>query len=294
MVQAVAPATTNKVRVRVSALDMVDNCCAGQDVNLDNFSLRDSQVPGLERLANANLNTPGEPLGWTQTEGPMGLSETTGEMVNADSVAFIGFANRLVEDTTPPIAPAGVATGQQGMWLRPFVNATQFNPDLPTVDGVLSQVVPGAPDATYTFSAWSAWEQGYSGGLLNSGTETFMKLEFLNGMAVIGTETLDLVDAGQVSDDGDNGSGNVDFADWRQFSLNAVAPVGTTNVRVTLGATGMFDSALGFAESAFFDEFSLMETLPGAGGLAGAVPEPSCVVLLGIALGMIGVGRRKS
>ena len=42
-VQAVAPPNTQKVRVRVSALNMVDNCCAlGQDVFFDNFRLSDN------------------------------------------------------------------------------------------------------------------------------------------------------------------------------------------------------------------------------------------------------------
>jgi hypothetical protein len=117
---------------------------------------------------------------------------------------------------------------------------------------------------------------------------TFLRIEFLNdASSVIGTQTLDLVAAGMVNDDnsGPNpNGGNIEPDDWRQFSLNAVAPAGTAGVRVSAGAEGMFDSALGF-QSAFFDDFSLMETLPGAGGVAG-VPEPSCIVLLAIALGI--------
>ena len=78
-VQAVAPAGTQKVRVRVSALNMVDNCCAlGQDVMFDNFKLSDNVVPGANRLTNGDLNTPGEPAGWTVTEGPMGTSTQGG------------------------------------------------------------------------------------------------------------------------------------------------------------------------------------------------------------------------
>jgi hypothetical protein len=279
----------------VALLNMVDNCCdAGQDVFFDNFSLRDNGQfsSGIERLTNGNLNTPGDPLGWTLFRGPtvdQGLGPVT-----ADSAAFIGFANRRVEDTEPPIDVAGVPTGNQGLWLRSFVNTTQFEPDIPSVDAIASQVVPGTPGAEYTFSSWSAWEQGYSGGLFNTTTETFMRIEFLNGsMTVIGNHLLDLLDAGQMNDDGDNGSGNVDWADWRQFSLNAVAPAGTAHVRVSVGATGMFNSELGVAQSAFFDEMSLIETLPGSGGLS-TVPEPSAALLLGVALGMIGVGRRKS
>ena len=285
-VMGLAPATTNKVRVRVSALDMIDNCCAaGQDVLFDNFSLKDNGQfsSTIERLANGNLNLPGDPQGWTQVEGPMGMATGTGELVTADSIAYIGFANHA-------------AGGQQGVWLRPFVNVTQFDPDLISVDGVVTQTVDGTADAEYTFSAWAAWENGYGGGLAGTSTQTLLKMEFLNSASsVIDTQTLDLLAAGMVNDDnsGPNpNGGNIEPDDWRQFSLNAVAPAGTVGVRVSVGAIGMFDSGLGF-QSGFFDDLSLMETLPGAGGLA-AVPEPVSVVLLAIALGMIGVGRRRS
>jgi hypothetical protein len=132
--------------------------------------------------------------------------------------------------------------------------------------------------------------------LFNTSTETFMKLEFLDGsMGVIGTQTLDIQASGQVSDDNsgvnENG-GNVEFDDWRQFFLNAVAPAGTANVRVSLGATGMFLSGLGF-ESAFFDEMALIETLPAAGAGGTAVPEPGSVVLVGFALALAGAVRRR-
>ena len=64
---------------------------------------------------------------------------------------------------------------------------------------MLTQVVPATEFADYEFSAWSAWEPGYSGGLPFTTTETFMKMEFLDGsMAVIGTEMIDLADEGQV------------------------------------------------------------------------------------------------
>lgn len=292
-VQAVAPAGSNKVRVRFKALDMVDNCCTGgQDVLLDNFSLRDNGQfsSGIERLTNGNLNTPGEPAGWTLTEGPT-VDQGNGP-VTADSASFIGFANRKVEDTVAPIDPAGVPTGNQGLWLRSFVNTTQFEPDILSVDAVATQIVNATPGAQYEFSAWSAFEQGYSGGLPGSSTETFLKMEFLNAaMAVIGSSMVDVFDAGQMNDDGDNGSGNVDWADWRLTSLNAVAPAGTTQVRVSLGATGMFESGLGVSQSGFFDEMSLVETLPGAGSLS-AVPEPSSFVLLMFAFGFAGARRR--
>ena len=242
-------------------------------------------------MTNGDLNLPGAPAGWTVTEGPT-VDQGAGP-VTADSLAFIGFANRLIDNPNAP--PASIATGQQGLWLCAYVNVTQFEPDILDDYGYASQVVAGTPGAEYTFSAWSAWESGYSGGLFNTSTETFMKMEFLNdAMSVIGETTLDLAAAGQVSDDNSGANvngGNVEPDDWRQFFLNAVAPDGTANVRVSLGATGMFFNDLDGFQAAFFDEMSLIETLPGAGGLA--VPEPGSVVLVGIALALVGAVRRR-
>lgn len=282
MVTMKAPDNSRKVRVRVSALNMQDNCCdGGQDVSFDNFSLNDGAQGTGNRLGNGDLNIPGAPVGWTLVEGP------TVNNVTADSAAFIGFANRKVEDTTPPIDPAGNPTGSQGLWLRPFVNATQFDPDIPDVFATMSQTVAGTAGAQYAFSAWTAWEAGYSGGLNNTTTQTFLKVEFLNGSTVIGTQTLDLKAAGMVNDD----AGGLEFDDWKNFTLNATAPANTTNVRVSVGATGMFSTT--GAQSAFFDEFSLIETLAGAGGFA-AVPEPSAVMLVGVALCFCGRRIRRS
>jgi len=268
-------------------------------VILDNFILHDNVATGLNRLTNGNLNTPGNPVGWTLTEGPSGL--VNGMMVPADSAQFTFFANREIADTAnlnplPPPEFLDKFTGQQGLWLRPFVNTTQFDPDIPSVDAVLTQVVSATEGASYEFSAWAAWEVGYCDGLPGDTTaDTFMKMEFLDGsMAVIGTEILHLAADGQVNDD----LGGTEYDDWMQHFLNGVAPGGTTQVRVSLGATGMYDTGLGIPESAFFDEMSLIETLPGAGAGAAsvAVPEPNSLMLLvvGLAFGTIGVRRRRS
>jgi hypothetical protein len=319
------------VRVRVLLTDMVDNF-GYQDVFLDNFSLRDSVVPGLERLTNAGLNTPGDPLGWTQMEGPDAQGGT------ADSLAFINFANHT-------------SGGQQGMWVRPFVNTTQFEPDIPTVFATLSQTVPGVAGEDYTFSAWTAWETGYAGSIEGSGVQTLLKMEFLDsaGDPIAGeTVTLDLYAAGMRADaDG----GNIEPEDWAQWSTpTTTAPAGTVSVRVSVEGLDMFNSFIN-PQSAFFDDFSLITTaepgvpgdfnedgkvdaadyakwrandgpnnpLPndngvatqadrytlwvnnfgsmagaGSGSALGAVPEPSSLLLLAwAALGMIAAGRRQ-
>jgi hypothetical protein len=46
-------------------------------------------------------------------------------------------------------------------------------------------------------------------------------------------------------------------------------------------------------QAAFFDEMSLIETLPGPGGGGTAVPEPGSMVLVGIAVALAGAVRRR-
>jgi hypothetical protein len=168
-----------------------------------------------------------------------------------------------------------------------------MEPDLETVFGWVQQSVDGTPDAQYEFSAWTAWENGYGGGLPGTTTLSFLRIEFLNASSVvIDTETLDLFAAGMVNDDNSGANpngGNIEPDDWRQFTVSATAPAGTASVRVSAGAEGMFDSAIGF-QSAFFDDFSLLETLPGLQGHA--APEPGSCVVLAIALAMAGFERR--
>jgi hypothetical protein len=292
-VSLLAPVGATKARLRVIVENMRDNCCAlGQDVFFDNFGLYDSFAPTGNRLVmfNGNLNTPGEPAGWTVTEGPTGMATVGGATVLADTIAFIGFGNRLSDVPNPNPTPpyATLPTGKQGLWLRSYVNVTQFEPDLPDVFGHASQTVAATPGAQYEFSAWSAWESGYSGGIPGTSTETFLKMEFLNGVTVLDTEYLDIADAGQVPDDNsgtDENGGNVEFDDWRQFFVNGVAPASTTHVRVSVGATGMFFNDFDGFQAAFFDEMSLIETAPGAGGLA-SVPEPTSLVITAIAVAL--------
>ena len=249
LVTPAAPALTAKVRVSVNATNMVDNF-GYQDVMFDNFSLTDSVATTVPRILNGNLNTPGDPLGYTQVEGPSAQGGT------ADT---IGFAN-------PTIAPNSNHTpgGAQSLWIRPYVNTTQFEPDIPTVFGSLSQTVAGTPGANYAFSAWTAWQQGYAAGNGDPSVQNLLEIEFLDSSNnVIGSAlTLNLYTAGMRNDA--NG-GQLEPGDFQQFGLNGNAPAGTTHVRVSVVATGLYNS-FNDPQSAFYDDFSLIETTAGVQG----------------------------
>jgi hypothetical protein len=222
-----APAGTANVRVTASATDMVFNIDPGQSGFYDNFSLTAASAPTTEKLNNGNLNAPLVAPGWTLIEAPSG----------ADTATFHNatFANHT-----------GGGNGT-GVWLRAFATAN------PEGDATVTQTVPGVPGGEYTFSAWSKWELNYSGGMAGP-TQNLLELAFLDASnAVLGTPvTLDLRTE-QMNDD-----------TWRQHTLTGTAPAATANVRVSGIAIDMF-TTMG-AQSAFFDDFSLMLAAAGVPG----------------------------
>jgi hypothetical protein len=258
-------------------------CPAGQDVRFDNFSLTQDSLAGFNKLAtrNGNLDTPGSPTNWTLV--------TVGN--NAAQFSHdTGFATH---------------TGLTGFWLRSF-SGTQAAP----VDAKIVQTVAGTPGTSYTFSSWAKLQEGYSGLMPSSGmpggTNTFITMEFLNsGGTLIGSPvSLELGPNGPLGPsfwpaDGPPPTSDPHQGDWRQVSLpSTVAPAGTANIRVSAGATGMFASGANFAQSALFDDLSLV--VPGSGSgnllsgnLAAAIPEPATCYLVFAAIGCVFSTRRR-
>ncbi len=281
-VSAVAPANTTQIRVSAAATNMVASCStactAGQDVRFDNFSLTQDSPTGFNKLGtrNGNLDTPGAPTNWTLT--------TVGNdpaQFNHDSFA--------------------IHTGQTGFWLRSF-QGTQAAP----ADAKIQQTVAATAGTSYTFSSWAKLQEGYIGLSPSSGVpggpNTFITMEFLNsGGSVIGSAvSLELGPNGPLGQTfwpADGPTGDPHQGDWRQVSLPAtVAPAGTTSIRVSAGATGMYNSGAGFPQSAMFDDLAL--TVPGSGSgnllsgqFAAAIPEPGSLALALLAL-LGGIGCR--
>jgi hypothetical protein len=257
-----------KLRIEFNALNMVDNdgdSALGdpprdQLFKLDYFTLKRQgsgidliagNDPGAENPQNGHLNLPGPPANWNLVEKFSDPGNTT--PVNSASV--IHFAHH---DTVAQ--PSG-----QGLWLRSFAGFNDGGGSPRPVDAIMTQTAAATVGGMYSFSAWTAWEAGFSGDTSlfpTSPTDVQMTMEFLDSSnGVIGSPVvLDLFDAGMRADaDG----GNIEPEDWQQFTINGTAPAGAVNVRVGVAGLEMILSGASGPQSAFFDEFSLEGPAPG-------------------------------
>jgi hypothetical protein len=260
-----APVGTATARVTVAATNVVDNCsaCSGDEqAYFDNFSLVQNGLFGGDKLkvvgdppvSSGTLDVKGTPIGFEMVTAPAGL----------DNYQF----------TTQPWAHNPNTQGINALWVRTHAGG----------DVTMRQTVPATVGADYALSAWYATEPYYLGADPSTiGTLlTSMNVEFLDASkTVIATHTLDLRPF-LINDDV-----------WRQLTLDGgAAPTGSAFVRVSVAATGMpANSAC--CQALFWDDLSLIETLPGAGGHAGVVPEPSSLMLAGIAVALVGAVRRR-
>jgi hypothetical protein len=191
----------------------------------------------VELLTNRDLDFPNAPPGWTLLE--------------------IGGTPPTPREAAKQQDFADQDGGGLGLWLEAF-QGQFFGNGAEAVTAVLSQTVPGTPGENYTFTGYSLFDAGYSGGVdildptgprgaVPSPTQSFFELAFLNaGAAVIGSPvSLDLRTVQT------NGGG------WAQHTLNGVAPAGTANVRVTASAIDMVPNLPSGPMSALYDTFSL-------------------------------------
>jgi hypothetical protein len=256
-VNAVAPAGAARVRVTAAAERMVANIDPFQSAFFDDFSLKRSGASTTEILSNSSLEIPppAVPVGW----------------------------NLAVENPNPSAAYFGsfaAHAGADGLYIdNGFA-------DITPQDVSLTQTVPGAPGGIYTFSGWSYFYGGYSGGIATldpnspygavpSQTRTLYQIEFLNSSSsVIASSFAELRAAGQRND-----------STWRKHSVTAVAPEGTTQVRVSLKANDLMSnvSPPGDFQGANFDDFSLT-----------VIPEPATALMLILGGAFVCVRQRRA
>jgi hypothetical protein len=130
--------------------------------------------------------------------------------------------------------------------------------------GHLYQDNPATPGLRYILTGWAGAEANF----LATGAE--IALEFLDaGDSVIGGSVINLLPTLYV----DNG----EPFDYKQYTANAVAPLGTVEVRARASMIGGTPNPLGGGQAFVVDDFSLT-----------AVPEPATALL--VMFGAIGCG----
>ncbi|TWT85545.1 hypothetical protein Pla123a_03520 [Posidoniimonas polymericola] len=230
---ATAPTGATQARISAKAIDMVENIDPGQSAFYDNFSFTNDSAPGTELLLNGNLN-----------ETPPTLEDVLSEIweivetpSDVNVLSYAGFANN------------GDTGGANGVWVRAFAGDGS--------NGVVQQSVEAMAGVEYTFNASSRFEVNFAADQGNGENQMLMELSFLDGSGtVIDTASYDLrVDGGQTSD-------NL----WHDHSLSATAPAGTAQVRVAGVVNNIFNNPAGGAQSAFWDDFSLMTAIAGLAG----------------------------
>lgn len=139
---------------------------------------------------------------------------------------------------------------------------TVANGDLAT--GHLIQDVPGTPGALYQLRGWAGAEPNYLGG-------AEFAIEFLNdGGGLIGSAVLDLIAAGLKTDNGEP-------FDYKEYSIESVAPAGTATVRVRATMRDAAANPAGGGQAFVVDDFVL-------------IPAPATAAALG--LGVLAIRRR--
>ncbi len=179
--------------------------------------------------------------------------------------------------------------GDWHMWFQPYHGSFAELPE--ALDNVahLTQIVDATAGMNYTMKGWALFEAHFPGGRTNlnlagssdtppddgplSPTDTFFALEFLDsGGAVLGLEEIELMADGQQNN-----------TTWMEHTLSAVAPAGTTNVRVRVSMLDGVRNPDVDPQSFLVDAFELTATA-GAGS-GSAVPEPAswCLGVFAIA-----------
>ena len=216
-----------------------------------------------EVLTNGNMDAV-DPAGtWQLGATPtdwIAVARRGADLAYLDGAASEGFANHN-------------SGGTSGLFFKAFTGNPPWDPTAGSVDADVYQDNPGTPGMKYILTGWAGAEANYSG-LNMPGEQSFFAIDFLGAGGVpLSSAVLGLEAAGLGGPD--------PSLNYEQFSVSAIAPIGTETVRARVSMEdGVFFQDPGQAFVA--DEFSLT-----------CVPEPTSVVLLGLSLiGLAGIRRR--
>ena len=190
--------------------------------------------------------------------------------------------------------------GEWHMWFQPYNSSRTQNAEaIASNFAHLTQTVAGTPGLLYTMKGSALFEAHFAGGRTNlnlagssdtppddglpSPTDSFLALDFLDATnaVLLGSVEIELMAAGQLNN-----------TMWKEHTLSAVAPAGTTSVRVRASMiNGVINPDVN-PQSFFVDQFSL--TAAAGSGAGSAVPEPASIYLGAFAVGALVALRPRS
>ena len=207
-----------------------------------------------------------KPIGWVN----QGFRSITGPYEDEmSSEPWAGPAPTPVTtdgNANPPF-PGGCSGPDCGVFFKPFTG----NAEDGTATAHLFQDNPATAGMKYTLTGWAGAEPNFLGG-------AEFALDFLDGGGgILGSAILDLIAAGLFVDNGEP-------FDYKQFTVMAVAPFGTTTVRARASMIDGLLNPQGGGQAFVVDDFVLTdETVP--------VPEPASVLLM--LTGLVGLARQR-
>jgi hypothetical protein len=213
---------------------------------------------GAELLVDPGMNSVG-------SNGQLGATPNTPWVAFATRGANLAFDDGMASE-----AFADTDGGGFGLFFKGFVGNPPWDPTAGSVDATIYQEVAGTAGVKYTLSGWWGAEANFSG-LNTPGANVIFAIDFIgNGGLLLGSAELDLEAAGL--------GGADPGLNYELFSLSAVAPAGTQNVR----ARGSMIDGVFFqdpGQALVTDEWSLK----AGDDTTSRVPEPQTVLTTGLA-----------
>lgn len=212
-------------------------------------------------LSNGNLDI--------TSVGPQALATPTGWNVISILPGTPGFNDGASSEPWNNVS----AAGGSGVFFKTFFGDGGSS----NLTVHLFQDNPATPGVSYTLTGWAGAGPGYSGFVPGGPTKSELALQFFDaGSSIIGGSVLDLVPAGL----GTGTTPGLGFG-YKEFSVSAIAPVGTVSVRSRLSVINAYDVP-GAGDAAFVGDYFTL------------VPEPTTAVLVGLGLAaFVGIRRRR-